>query len=49
MGKNMADPLLKLVTMAVIERYVLRSTGTAAGKNGPGTVAVDDKIEFRKI
>jgi gliotoxin/aspirochlorine/mycotoxins biosynthesis cytochrome P450 monooxygenase len=51
MGKNMADPLLKLVTMAVVERYVLHPTTRTAGggKSGSHAVAVNDKIEFRKI
>jgi cytochrome P450 len=49
MGKNIADPLLKLITRAVVERYVLSPVkGLVRGKRSH-TVAVNDKIRFKKV
>lgn len=50
MGKNMADALLKLITMAVVERYVLSpADGRLWGRGGSHTVAVNEKIMFKKL
>lgn len=49
MGKNMADSMLKLVVVAVLERYSLHPAGGRDVSKEHYTIAVDGEIEFRSV
>ena len=49
LGKNMADTMLKMVTIRVVELYVLKTCERGEVKQGGATIAASGEVEFLKL